>query len=141
MRYSKHEVGRSLVMLWFLIVVVSATINIYVAQGHAKNVVRAQARTMFDHLVLTRNWNALHGGVYVPISDETQLNPYFKEADRDVVTEEGIRLTKINPAYMTRQVSELEQQGGGGAVPYHQPQPYSPAEWPHAVGAHRNATF
>ena len=105
--------GRTLVILWFLLVVTSAVINITLAQTHSGEVAKAQARTMFEHIVLTRSWNARHGGVYVPITDTTRPNPYLKVPERDVITELGTKLTKINPAYMTRQVSELAQQSEG----------------------------
>jgi len=30
------------------------------------------ARSFFDQIVLTREWNALNGGVYVPVTKRTQ---------------------------------------------------------------------
>lgn len=105
--------GRLLFLFWLLIIISSAAVNVYLAKYHAESVALEQARTMFEHIVLTRNWNALHGGVYVPISETNQPNPHLKGDDRDLVTEDGTRLTKINPAYMTRQVAELAQQESG----------------------------
>ncbi|MBW1815132.1 MAG: DUF3365 domain-containing protein, partial [Deltaproteobacteria bacterium] len=67
----------------------------------------SQARSFFKLIVTTRYWNSLHGGVYVPVSDETQPNPYLDVPHRDVVSKEGRRLTLINPAYMTRQIAEV----------------------------------
>ena len=57
-----------------------------------------------------RLWNTKHGGVYVPITNETQPNPYLKVPHRDVVTTEGKKLTLINPAYMTRRVFTLTEE-------------------------------
>lgn len=58
-----------------------------------------------------RIWSASHGGVYVPITDTTPPNPYLSHVpNRDIVTKQGKKLTLINPAYMTRQVHELEQE-------------------------------
>ncbi|MET0084426.1 MAG: DUF3365 domain-containing protein [Sedimenticola sp.] len=105
--------GRILVFLGVLLILVSVAVNLYLVNVHAEDVARAQAKTMFDHIVLTRSWNARHGGVYVPITDRTKPNPYLKVPKRDVVTSEGDSLTKINPAYMTRQVSELAQESEG----------------------------
>jgi hypothetical protein len=68
---------------------------------------RHEARAFFQQILLTRSWNALHGGVYVFVSPQTQPNPHLTDPDRDLRTEDGRRLTKINPAYMTRQLSEL----------------------------------
>ncbi|MEJ1297114.1 MAG: DUF3365 domain-containing protein [Candidatus Sedimenticola sp. (ex Thyasira tokunagai)] len=105
--------GQILIIFWFLVVVTSAINNIYLARSHAEEISSSQAETMFEHIVLTRSWNARHGGVYVPIAASTQPNPYLQVPDRDVVTEKGVKLTKINPAYMTRQVGELALESGG----------------------------
>ncbi|MHC4441077.1 MAG: PAS domain S-box protein [Planctomycetota bacterium] len=49
-----------------------------------------------------------HGGVYVPVTEQTPPNPKLSHiAKRDITTPSGRRLTLINPAYMTRQVHEL----------------------------------
>jgi len=58
-----------------------------------------------------RRWSASHGGVYVPVTDTTPPNPYLSHIPhRDVVTTQGEKLTLMNPAYMTRQVHELERE-------------------------------
>ncbi|MCA8977481.1 MAG: DUF3365 domain-containing protein, partial [Planctomycetes bacterium] len=54
-----------------------------------------------------RRWNALHGGVYVPVTETTPPNPLLDVEERDLVTPSGRRLTMVNPAYMTRQVHAL----------------------------------
>jgi hypothetical protein len=45
--------------------------------------------------------------VYVPITDKTQPNPYLVDSLRELITLQGLTLTKINPAFMTRQISEI----------------------------------
>jgi len=67
---------------------------------------------LFRTIVATRQWNALHGGVYVPVTNAIPPNPYLEIPDRDVRTTEGVLLTKINPAYMTRLVGELLESEG-----------------------------
>ncbi len=58
-----------------------------------------------------RVWSASHGGVYVPITDKTPPNPYLSHLpERDITTVQGKTFTLINPAYMTRQVYELEHE-------------------------------
>lgn len=72
------------------------------------------ARAFFQQLVTVRSWNAYHGGVYVPITEEVQPNTYLDDSLRDLSTDQGIKLTKINPAYMTREIAEIafhEQNG------------------------------
>lgn len=60
------------------------------------------------HIVQTvRRWNAMHGGVYVVTTDTTPPNPYLDVPDRDIIDSYNRALTKVNPAYMTRQISEI----------------------------------
>ncbi len=65
------------------------------------------AKAFFQQVEISRLWNALHGGVYVPLTSKTQPNEYLPVKNRDLTAENGLKLTKINPAYMTRQISEL----------------------------------
>jgi len=64
------------------------------------------ARSVYETIVAAREWNALHSGIYAPVGPETQPNPYLDIPDRDITTAQGV-LTKINPASMMRQISEL----------------------------------
>jgi hypothetical protein len=74
---------------------------------------RETARAYFEQILITRLWNAQHGGVYVEVTDRTQPNPYLKDdPERDITTVDGKKYTKINPAFMTRQISELAHQKG-----------------------------
>jgi signal transduction histidine kinase len=81
-------------------------------------------------VVLTRAWNAGHGGVYVPVSEQVQPNPYLKHPRRDLTTDDGRRLTMINPAFMTRQISELAQKKGGTVFHITSLKPIRPANAP-----------
>lgn len=74
---------------------------------HTRELVTYQARAFFQEIVTTRSWNARHSGVYVLVTDKTKSNPYLDDPNRDVVTKNGLALTKINPAYMTRQIAEI----------------------------------
>ncbi len=69
-------------------------------------------RALFHTIVATRSWNASHGGVYVPVTEATQPNPYLDLPDRDVRTTGGVKLTKVNPAYMTRLVADVLNREG-----------------------------
>lgn len=74
---------------------------------HSYEVATESARNMFQTIKLTRLWNARHGRVYVPVTDDVQPNPYLGVPDRDVVTDGNRQLTMVNPAFMTRQLAEL----------------------------------
>lgn len=71
------------------------------------------ARAFFSQIVLDRAWNASHGGVYVPITEKTRPNPYLRDPNRDLSTDKGLKLTKINPAFMTRQIAEIATEQNG----------------------------
>lgn len=67
----------------------------------------AEARAYFNKDQAARLWGASHGGVYVPVSDETQPNPFLAHVpERDISTPSGRPLTLMNPAYMIRQMME-----------------------------------
>ena len=67
----------------------------------------------FNKDLLYRRWAASHGGVYVQVSESTPPNPYLNIKDRDIVTTSGMKLTLMNPAYITRQAFEMEQLQSG----------------------------
>jgi diguanylate cyclase (GGDEF)-like protein/PAS domain S-box-containing protein len=78
-----------------------------------QSVARERGAALFRLVELTRSWNAKHGGVYVPVTEATQPNLYLEHKRRDVTTQDGIALTMINPAFMTRQISEIAEQTNG----------------------------
>ena len=94
-------------VFWLIVIIVSAWFNIDEAKKNIDNNVLEASRSFFKEIVTTRQWNAQHGGVYVKITENTQPNPYLDVPDRDIETADGVKLTMINPAYMTRQISEI----------------------------------
>jgi diguanylate cyclase (GGDEF)-like protein len=68
------------------------------------------ARAHFKNIVLTRRWNAEHGGVFVQKGPDNPSNPYLENPDITAV--DGTIYTMKNPALMTREVSELARQSG-----------------------------
>ena len=107
----------TVVVLWIAIISGLTWWNIIQLRqaNRAKNL--ATARVLFDIIVATREWNSRLGGVYVPVSDEIQPNPYLDVPNRDILSTDGIALTKINPAYMTRLIAEIAKKNNN--VTYH----------------------
>ena len=71
---------------------------------------KSQTRSFFQEFLMARLWNTFHGGIYVPVSETTPPNPYLKDdPNRDLVSTSGINLTKLNPAYMTRQIADISK--------------------------------
>jgi PAS domain S-box-containing protein len=78
---------------------------------HEKNAIALEtARGFLTHIVAVRAWNAEHGGIFVFTDEKNPLNPYLPEDQQGVVTNDGRLLTRINPAYMTRQIAEIADQ-------------------------------
>ncbi|MEA3374363.1 MAG: diguanylate cyclase [Campylobacterota bacterium] len=59
----------------------------------------------YDDIINTRKWNAHFGGVYVKPADGITPNPYLP--NNTLKVDENLTLIKINPAWMTRQLSEI----------------------------------
>lgn len=64
-----------------------------------------EAIAHFDNMVITRSWNAGHGGVFVKQNHSLKPNPYLK--NNFIKSNKDDTLIKINPAWMTRQISEI----------------------------------
>ncbi len=94
-------------LIWLFVIGISCWWNIFETKKANERLAFGTARAFFQQVVTTRSWNARHGGVYVPITKDTRPNPYLDDPLRDLSTDKNIDLTKINPAYMTRQISEI----------------------------------
>ena len=95
-------------VIWTIVVAASFTFEIVRIKNETLEEARVQADITFVKDILYRRWNALHGGVYVPVTEGTPPNPYLSHIkERDIITPSGKRLTLMNPAYMTRQVNEM----------------------------------
>ena len=68
-----------------------------------------QSRAQFKNIVNTRAWNAQFNGVYVK-SDSLKPNKYL--VNNHTFTKDNQMLVKINPAWMTRQISEISNKKG-----------------------------
>ncbi len=101
--------GAGLVLFWTVVIVGSLLWNLYSEREQCRRLALNEAMAAFEKDVIYRMWNASHGGVYVPVTDETPPNPNLAHIqERDITTPGGQRLTLMNPAYMTRQVQALD---------------------------------
>ena len=97
-----------LIFVWTLILALAFYSEIEGDEKHSFQMLKTQALEAFNKDVAYRHWNSRHGGVYVPITEQTQPNPYLSNIkDRDITTLDGKKLTLINPAYMNRQVHKI----------------------------------
>jgi len=101
------------VLSWTGMLLLSLGWSMHQIRRYTLDFARVQARAIYEKDLVYRRWNAMHGGVYVDITDATPPNPYLDVPEREINTLSGRRLTLINPEYMTRQVHELEQATSG----------------------------
>ncbi|RXK00173.1 hypothetical protein CRU98_03180 [Arcobacter sp. CECT 8986] len=64
-----------------------------------------EARTLYSNMINVRSWAALHGGVYIKDNGTLKPNPYL--ANNVEYTKNNELLIRVNPAWMTRLVSEI----------------------------------
>lgn len=97
------------VAVWTVLLGVLLIWNIHLIKSEALNRAYIYAKVGFDKDIIYRRWASNHGGVYVKVDSLTPPNPYLSHIpDRDIRVDSLLTLTLINPAYMTRQVYELE---------------------------------
>ncbi len=94
-------------LMWSLLISCSLAWMIHNSRVEEQRIALLTARSLFKQIVVTRRWSSAHGGVYTPVTEKNQPNPYLEDPARDLIINENLMLTKINPAYMTRQISEI----------------------------------
>ncbi|MCK5543861.1 MAG: response regulator [Desulfobulbaceae bacterium] len=123
-----------IVIPWSIVVGCLLLIGIFYIQNNQQEMVKNEARANFNKDKSLRFWSSMHGGVYVPISEETPPNPYLGHVkDRDIKTPAGKALTLMNPAYMLRQTMEKYEslygiRGHITSLKYFRPET-APDEW------------
>jgi hypothetical protein len=99
-------------LLWTAIIAGFLMWNISNEKAQTLELAKTQTEAFYKEFVMARLWISFHGGVYVPITEETQPNPYLDDPFRDIETTGGMKLTKVNPAFMTRQIAKLAKKKG-----------------------------
>ena len=102
-----------LVLIWTAGIFASLGGNLYQLRQSILVVARTSAEISYNKDLIYRRWVSKQGGVYVPVSEMTPANPYLKVPNRDITTPQGLSLTLVNPAYMTRQVNEMAMEMSG----------------------------
>lgn len=96
-----------LAITWVVVVAGLAVIDFTHVSHTREEMAMKEARANFDKDQALRLWATSHGGVYVPVSEDTPPNPHLSHLPyRDIPTPEGKTLTLMNPAYMLRQVMD-----------------------------------
>ncbi len=94
-------------ILWSGLIAALAWQGLVDSQQTIVDLAEVQARANFNNDNAYQNWAALHGGVYVPVTEKTPPNPFLAHMpERDITTPSGRILTLVNHAYITRQIHE-----------------------------------
>ena len=133
-----------IIIIWTLVVALSLLWNITQIKNNTLTEAFTDA-TMASHKdILYRQWASGHGGVYVPVTPGNPPNPYLAQIpERDITTPSGRKLTLVNPAYMSRQVYELDAAQSGLIGRLTSPNPINPKnapdEWEQKAFSHIRA--
>ncbi len=102
MRYTWTLLG-----VWTLVVAGLLTKEFVDIKAYTFEIALNTARAHLNKDASFRLWGAVHGGVYIPVMDDIQPNPYLASfAERDITTPSGRRLTLMNPEFMLRHLNE-----------------------------------
>jgi PAS domain S-box-containing protein len=94
---------------WTILIFVLAAWDYRESYASATTTAHMLALNEFNKDLIFRKWASSHGGVYVTPDEKTPPNPYLASIpDRDIALPLGKKLTLMNPAYMTRQVHEMQ---------------------------------
>ncbi|MBP5987730.1 MAG: response regulator [Azonexus sp.] len=95
-------------LLWTVVLGVSLIWNFTNIRKQGMDMAYAEARANLNKDITFRRWGTLHGGVYVPITETQSSIPWLWHVPgRDVTTNDGRKLTLLNPASMLRQMMDL----------------------------------
>jgi signal transduction histidine kinase len=95
------------VLFWALFAGLTYSWLYHRLEREALEMAALRGRLVYSLIQMTRAWNAAHGGVYAPVTEKTPPNPWLEAPDKVIQTPSGKSYTLINPAYMTRQLSNL----------------------------------
>jgi diguanylate cyclase (GGDEF)-like protein len=102
-----------LAICWTAVIALSFYVNVAGMRQEITALSQSVARAYIDKDILYRNWNALHGGIYVEVSKALPPNKHYPLSvrERDITTPSGRLLTLVSPAYMMRQIYDFSSRG------------------------------
>lgn len=97
------------VVMGTIIMAASLIWNINRQDNETIQMATIEARTVYEKDLIYHRWATQHNGVFVPITEKTQPNPYLRHIPgSNVTTTDGEELTLVNPEYMIRQVYNMQ---------------------------------
>ncbi len=98
---------------WSLLMLVAMGYEMHHTMHDSEQLALLEARTALTKDLIYRRWVVSKGGVYASVAKNSPPNPYLQVPEQNIETPSGQKLTLINPAYMIRQVYELERETRG----------------------------
>lgn len=100
-----NKIVYMLIISWSVLMLIAALVSMYRDYEYATILAKNEAVVSVKKDIAYRKWIASHGGIYVPITEKTQPNPYLSHVkNRDVNTSASQQLTLMNPAYSLSQM-------------------------------------
>jgi hypothetical protein len=103
--------ARTLIILLVAALFMGAAISLYQnlneVDSRYRGLARGVAQSFFQAIMAMRDWNSQHQGIYVPLSPDARPDELLADPLREITSTQGIRLTKINHAQMTRMIADL----------------------------------
>jgi signal transduction histidine kinase/CheY-like chemotaxis protein/HPt (histidine-containing phosphotransfer) domain-containing protein len=94
-------------LTWTLVVSGSLIWNVQYTEKQTMDRAYAEATANLNKDIVFRRWATEHGGVYVPLTETQQSNPWLSHVPgRDVKTTDGRALTLLNPFSMLQQIMD-----------------------------------
>ncbi|MBI5381946.1 MAG: DUF3365 domain-containing protein [Opitutae bacterium] len=100
--------GWVLIVAWCTVVLAALGWQLHEIDHQRVALARLEAVSSHNKDLVYRRWASSLGGVYVRPTEKSPPNPHLNVPDRDIVTANGKELTLVNPAYMTRQVHQMD---------------------------------
>jgi len=101
------------VLVWTWLIGAGLLQTLQENREHAIELARAEARSTLCRALQLRRWVGSHGGVYVPVDDETEPRPGLSQAlEREGRTPSGRLLTRIDPWDVLRQLGDADDASG-----------------------------
>ncbi|MBI4665024.1 MAG: PAS domain S-box protein [Nitrospinae bacterium] len=99
---------------WTAIIIGLIMWDVSTIRSYTQEIALGEATASFQKDLIIRQWASIHGGVYVPETNDTPPNQYLDNIpERDISTPSGKRLTLMNPAYITRQLNDMYRKQKG----------------------------
>ncbi|MCE5312533.1 MAG: DUF3365 domain-containing protein [Nitrospiraceae bacterium] len=97
------------------ILIFSAAWNVIQIKEETIEKAKFEARTLYDHNVAYKKWNATLGGVYAVTGPTSMPNQYIKPEDREIVQGEK-KLSLINHYQMTKNAYQIMSENKGANI-------------------------